>query len=401
MKPKVRLAYMVSHPIQYQAPLLKQIAAQPHIDLSVLFLSDSSVRGYRDEGFNQFVKWDVPLLEGYNYKFLPTAGTGARPTFWLPWAHQLRDILVQGEYDALWLHGYFQQSLLRALYLAKRLQIKTLLRGESNAITGSRSIAKDWLKKKIFPLFFKQIDAFLAIGSLNRAFYRDYGAPDHRIFMMPYAVDNERFQLKTREALAALESLRAELRIEQGRPVILFASKLLKRKRAEDLLEAYVRLSPDGIQEPLPCLLIVGDGEERGRLEAKARETRWNSIKFLGFQNQSELPKFYALCDVFVLVSEGEPWGLVVNEVMNAAKPVIVSDRVVSGVDLVNEGENGYIIPLGDVNLLADRLERITRNSELARAMGRNSFERINTWSFAEDIEGLNRALDYLLSSGE
>src|SRR5664279_5700620 len=68
---RVRLAYLVSHPIQYQAPLLRRIAQEPDIDLTVLFGSDFSVRGYRDAGFGVGVKWDVPLLDGYKHEFLP------------------------------------------------------------------------------------------------------------------------------------------------------------------------------------------------------------------------------------------------------------------------------------------------------------------------------------------
>src|ERR1700710_1918925 len=71
MTNKVKLAYLVSHPIQYEAPLLRRIAQEPDIELTVLFGSDFSVRGYKDEGFGVGVKWDVPLLEGYHYEFLP------------------------------------------------------------------------------------------------------------------------------------------------------------------------------------------------------------------------------------------------------------------------------------------------------------------------------------------
>ena len=61
-QPRVRLAYLVSHPIQYQAPLLRRIALDPQIDLTVLFGSDFSVRGYKDQGFGVEVAWDTPLL---------------------------------------------------------------------------------------------------------------------------------------------------------------------------------------------------------------------------------------------------------------------------------------------------------------------------------------------------
>ena len=74
---RVRLAYLVSHPIQYQAPLLRRIALEPTIDLTVLFGSNFSVRGYKDRGFGVEVAWDTPLLDGYRSEFLrPLRDTG-------------------------------------------------------------------------------------------------------------------------------------------------------------------------------------------------------------------------------------------------------------------------------------------------------------------------------------
>ena len=74
-KKKVRLAYLVSHPIQYQAPLLRRIAQEPDIDLTVFFGSDFSVRDYKDKGFGVEVKWDVPLLDGYGTNFCRPCAT--------------------------------------------------------------------------------------------------------------------------------------------------------------------------------------------------------------------------------------------------------------------------------------------------------------------------------------
>src|SRR5665811_1535881 len=71
MEPKIRLAYLVTHPIQYQAPLLRRIAADPGIDLTVFFCSDFSLRSYKDAGFGVNVEWDVPLTEGYRSVVLP------------------------------------------------------------------------------------------------------------------------------------------------------------------------------------------------------------------------------------------------------------------------------------------------------------------------------------------
>ncbi|MFQ5914085.1 MAG: glycosyltransferase, partial [Nitrospinota bacterium] len=281
-----RLAYLVSHPIQYQAPMLRYIAAQREIDLTVFFLSDLSVRDYRDPGFGIPVKWDVPLLEGYKHVFLPALGRRNRLSFWRPFVYGLWRHLKAGHFDALWLHSYAHQVSLRALAIAKLLGLKVLFRGESHLKSRPRSRAKLWLKDRTFPRLFKAIDGFLAIGTLNRAYYLHYGAPEERIFMMPYAVDNAFFQKRVNEARPHQKALRAELGLEPDRPVILYASKFQPRKRPGDLLDAYVRLSPDGVRQPKPYLLFIGDGEERPRLEARVQRLGWSSVKFLGFKNQ-------------------------------------------------------------------------------------------------------------------
>jgi glycosyltransferase involved in cell wall biosynthesis len=207
-------------------------------------------------------------------------------------------------------------------------------------------------------------------------------------------VDNRYFADRAREAQASLASLQAELDLDPGRPVILFASKLQTRKHCDHLIEAYARLSPAAGIEPHPYLVIVGDGEERAALERQAAATGFSSIRFCGFRNQSELPRFFDLASVFVLPSRHEPWGLIVNEVMNAGRPAIVSDDVGCGPDLIEDGVNGCIFPVGDVDALALALRRVLERPGAAAEMGQRAFERIQSWGFDEDIHGLRQALE-------
>lgn len=400
MKERYRLAYLISHPIQYQAPLLRYISAQPSIDLTVYFLSDLSTRDYRDKGFGVDVKWDVPLLGGYKHVFLPALWNRDRIGFWRPFAYGLRRHLRRGRFDALWIHGYANQANLRALAIAKAIGLKVLLRGESHLHSSGGSFAKLAVKQIVSRGLFRLIDGFLAIGKLNREFYSHFGVPERRIFLMPYAVDNNFFQAKAAEALTAREALRADLGWAEARPIILYAAKFEKKKRAGDLLDAYVRLSADGVREPDPYLLFVGDGEERPLLESRVKQLGWSSVKFLGFVNQTQLPRYYDLCDVFVLPSEWEPWGLAVNEAMNAGKAIIVSDRVGARADLVKDGDNGFVVPVGDVAALADYLRLLCESPEMALAMGRRSRERIAGWNFEADFNGLAEALRAVVDGG-
>lgn len=394
----VNLAYVVSHPIQYQAPLLRFIANQQDINLTVFFLSNISVKSYKDSGFREEIKWDTPLLDGYNYEFLPAISPRDRLSFWQPINRGLAKRLKAGGFEVLWVHGYGHLSCIQAIIAAHRLGIKVLMRGESNLISAPRGTPKHLFKNSFVKQLFTLCDGFLYVGSLNREYYRYYNTPEDKLFSMPYAVDNAFFQERVAEAKSTRESFRSLLGLQPGRPIILYASKLVARKHPMDLLQAYIQLSPDGIQEPKPYLLYVGNGEERERLEERARATGWGSICFLGFQNQTKLPAFFDLCDVFVLPSVYEPWGLIVNEVMNAGKPIIVSDQVGCAPDLVKNGENGFVFPARDISALAKALSAILRYPKKAEEMGKMSFERINRWGFLEDLNGLKHAVDKVMA---
>jgi glycosyltransferase involved in cell wall biosynthesis len=383
----LRLAYFVSHPIQYQAPLLRRIAREPDIQLEVFFSSDHTVRGYVDEGFGVKVEWDVPLLDGYRSSFLPRwRDAGKEPGFWRPLNHGIFELLERGHFDVAWSHGYSTVNSLRVIASAAMLHIPVLLRAESTLSDRARSSAKLLAKDGFFRILQPQVSAVLAIGEANARYWRHYFGDGMPIFRMPYAVDNDFFQRRAAEAVAGRDSFRAELGLEPGRTVILFASKLQERKRCTDLVAAHTLL-----QQPRPYLLIVGDGEERQRLEQQAAGN--DDVRFLGFRNQTELPRFFDLCDVFVLPSRHEPWGLVVNEAMNAGRPTVVSDDVGCQQDLVREGDTGAVFPAGDVAALAAAIRRVLDTPERAARMGANAKAHIGRFSFEQDVTGLRHAL--------
>jgi glycosyltransferase involved in cell wall biosynthesis len=397
----MRLAYVVSHPIQYQAPLLRRIAREPGIDLTVLFGSDFSVRGYKDEGFGVEVTWDVPLLDGYRNRFLPRLRDTGTLSPLSPISRgilrRLRNPDGSPAFDALWVHGYASVNSLHAILAANALGIPVLLRAESWLADRPRSLSTLLAKQLFFRLLRPAIAATLPIGSRNRDYWAHYFGPAMPQFLMPYAVDNAWFAQRT--AAADPSQLRAQLQLTPGRPVILFASKLQTRKHADHLLEAYARLCATA-PNPLPYLVIVGDGEERPRLEARARQISQDlaleGVYFAGFRNQSELPTFFALADVFVLPSRHEPWGLIVNEAMASGCAVVVSNEVGAHADLVTDGVEGFVFPVGDIDALASALARVLSSPEQTQRMRQAAQARISSWDFEADVRGLRQALAHV-----
>jgi glycosyltransferase involved in cell wall biosynthesis len=355
------------------------------------------VRSYKDHGFGVEVAWDTPLLEGYPSEFLrPLRDTGGvSPT--TPISRGMYRRLQHDDgspaFDALWVHGYASINALQGILAANALGIPVLLRAESWLADRVRSPWKLAAKAAFFRLLGSGIAAVLPIGTVNAAYWTHYFGSSVPQFLMPYAVDNQYFAQRAEAAAPREQELRAELRLAPERPVILFASKLQARKHADHLLEAYRNFIADQTPEDRPYLVLVGDGEQRAALEARTQELGLDGVRFAGFRNQSELPRFFQLADVFVLPSRHEPWGLIVNEVMAAGCPVIVSSDVGCHADLMTDGIEGCVFPVGDVPALANALRRVFASPDSAARMGQRARQRISAWTFEEDIRGLRAAL--------
>jgi glycosyltransferase involved in cell wall biosynthesis len=364
----LRLLYVVSHPIQYQAPLLRRIAADPEISLLVAFERDFSSRRYRDEGFGVDIEWDVPLRDGYESRLMDE----------IDWPREL------ARCDALWVHGWESPRIRAVIAQAHALGRPVLMRGENwDGAMPDGPPPRGWIKRWYLRRIFSQCRVFLAIGTANRAYYEARGVAPERIFLMPYAVDNDYFA--ARATAAAAVRVRERHNIARGRKILLFAGKLTRRKRAGDLIAAWRRA--EWLGEP-PVLLVVGDGELRADLEGRASL----DLIFAGFRNQSEMPAYYAAADLFALISEREPWGLAVNEAMACGTGVVVSDQVGAGKDLVT-AESGRIVATGDVAALAASLPALMAQSE---SLGEGARRRIAGWDFAADHAALKQALGSL-----
>lgn len=363
-----RLLYLVSHPIQYQAPLLRLVAQDTRWSLRVLFEKVDVVNGYHDPGFGTHVRWDVPLRDGYD-------------------SVALADTDLAGEIaaaDVIWLHGWASRTMHQALAVAKRMNKPVLMRAENwdGAMPDGNGLW-GWLKRLYLRRIFSRCSAFLAIGSANRAYYRRFGIDDNRIFTVPYAVDNAFFAAHADQA--DLAALRADLGLEAGQQVILYSGKFQSRKHPEQLVAAWKSLPL-----PRPVLLMVGDGEMRTELQAMAEP----GMIFAGFRNQTQLPGLYRLADIFVLPSEREPWGLAVNEAMACGTAVVVSDQVGAAFDLVDQ-TCGAVFPAGNTLALADALRLVLSQ---ATRCGEQARQRVDHWDFRADLDGLAQAVNHVLA---
>ena len=395
---KYKLAYFVSHPIQYQVPLFKLLSQEKEIEFKVFYLCDLSLKTYNDPGFGQAIKWDIPLLEGYNYEFLKCKLRNSAISLFNPLVFGIRGALKQQKWDAVWFHGYNNHALLWGIWSAIKLNIPYFYRADSNLYCTK----KTFIKKIFLRHLVKKASALLYVGLDNKDYYKYYGATEKTLFLAPYAVDNTFIQEQIESSKNKISELKKTIGLRNSTyPIILFASKFIKRKNATLLIEAFNNLSKDKKNPPKAYLLFIGDGEERINLENKINCLGWQeNIKLLGFKNQSELPAYFALCDIFVLPSSKEPFGLVINEAMNAGKAIITTNEVGCARDLVKENINGFIVKAGNINQLTEKLNILLNNNEKILSMGKESLKIINFWDYQNNILAIKKALYKIRNNG-
>jgi glycosyltransferase involved in cell wall biosynthesis len=365
------IGVFATHPIQYQVPIWRGLAALPDADLTVFYFSDRSVRGGHDPEFGRNIAWDVDLLGGYRSTFLARDADLSKPNRMRLHSSNLKEL---GRFDWVCINGYTHGFERQLVSLKRQNNYRVFIRGEfsdegrgkpEGLSNGARSLARRLYLRWLY----SRVDAFGVVGVAARRHLERAGVELSRTFSSPYCIDTAALeaQVQSNDRLAA----RHRLGIAASSVVILFSGKLVPWKAPLLLGEAVLGLPDDAV------LLYVGDGPLLPEIERRLRPGLQQRLILPGFINQSALGSFYAAADIFVLPSERDTWGLAVNEAQQFALPVVVSDRVGCRHDLVVEGETGFVFPYGDVEALGTRLRQLMMSRGLRESLGATGRRRV------------------------
>lgn len=374
----MRLAIVASHPIQYYAPLFRELARR--LDLTVFYAHRVTPADQARAGFGVGFEWDVDLLSGYENAFLRNVAKRPGPDrFGGCDTPEIGARIAEGHFDAVLVLGWHLKAYLQAGFAAKCLRLPLLARGDSHLAT-PRPMVKRVVKAIAYRAFLRLFDAALYVGKRSRAYWTHYRYPATRLFFSPHCVDTEWFA--TRATEAARVALRARLGLADEAKVVLFAGKLMPFKRPLDLVSAAARLKLEGREM---AVLVAGAGPLEHDMTAAARRAGV-SLQLLGFCNQTEMPAVYAAADILALTSESETWGLVANEALACGRPVVLSDAVGAAPDLAADKTAGRVFPVGDVAALTAVLEDIIKSPPTPAMMAAKS-EAYSLHSAADGIE--------------
>jgi len=390
---KKRIAIVSTHPIQYNAPWFRLLAQEANVDLTVFYTWSQAEKGNKyDPGFGKEIQWDIPLLEGYNYKFIKNIAKD-------PGSHHFTGIdnptlnneIKKLNPDAILVIGWSFKSHLSCLRFFHK-KIPVFFRGDSTLLDEpGTSIIKKWFRKLLLSWVYKSVDVAFYVGENNRDYFEKFGLKPGQLIFAPHAIDNNRFAENKKQAGNEASEWRRSMGIKDHETVFLFAGKLETKKDPLILLEAF-RLA----DLPESHLVFVGNGELENALKESA--VNFSNIHFLPFQNQSKMPIVYRVGDVYVLPSSGpgETWGLAINEAMACERVVIASDKCGGAKDLVVEEKGGYIFKASSINSLSDALKKCMSKKLEFSVMGNFNSEKVQQFNFQKIVESISRQLQTL-----
>ncbi|MDR3406406.1 MAG: glycosyltransferase family 4 protein [Chthoniobacter sp.] len=334
----MKVAFVSVVPSPYQRDLFHALAQRPEVDLQVFYLE----AGVPEAAWPQKpLATYEKVLRGFWFR----AGSGRSHVNWpLPDLEPF-DIVVMNT-----LMSATAQWLIR-----RRLRRKPWIFWGERLGRGGR------LHERLAaPLH--RAAGIAAIGSFALA---DYQArfPEPRHFCIPYYCDLEPF-------FAAPRRVRND-----GHVVFLFCGQMIARKGIDILFAAFQRLGAGA------RLLLVGTEADLPKFLAPLPANVRDRIQYAGFQSPDELPRFFAQADVFVLPSRYDGWGVVVNQALGAGLPIICSDMVGAGVELVEEEMNGLRFPAENAAALAEKMQRFLLQPTLCDGLGRNSRRKARHWT--------------------
>ncbi|MBL4811868.1 MAG: glycosyltransferase family 4 protein [Rhodobacteraceae bacterium] len=295
--------------------------------------------------------------------------------------------------DVLAVAGWSSAESAAGILWAKQAGVPLVMLSESQADDAGRSGLRELVKKRIVA----QCGAALVGGPRHAGYIAQLGMAKGKIALGYNAVDNAHFEAGAAVARRSAVEMRAKLGLPEE--YLLASARFIAKKNLPALVRAYA--SVIGSAQGGPDLVILGDGDDRGQIEAAIGQTGMEArVRLPGFRGYDDLPAYYGLACGFAHVSTVEQWGLVINEAMAAGLPIIASEPCGATRTVIKDGESGIVTGTDEAALVAG-LRRFSEQTAQERSkMGRAAARAISRWGPARFGAGLAEAAHMAQGAG-
>lgn len=383
-----KLAIVITHPIQYYAPWFKLLASRGNVQLKVFYTWSQAADTVKDRTFGRDIKWDVPLLDGYEYEFIENVSKkpGSHHFFGIDCPELIAKLETYSPNAILFFGWNFKSHLKAMRYFQGRIPV--WFRGDSTLLDEDGSY-KTKLRRLVLKKVYSYVDKAFYVGQANKAYFLAHGLKENQLIHAPHAVNNAHFYDTNQHYDEQAAQWKQDIGLKTDTITVVFAGKFETKKQPDLLLDAVIEAN-NRRKDPL-ALVLIGNGplEERLKLEVEPHDF----ITMLPFQNQSRMPLVYRMASIFCLPSKGpgETWGLAVNEAMASSRPVIVTEKVGGEKDMLMEGHNGYRFDHANRDALVDIL--VGLDKEALEVMGKNARAHIEKFTMLQIVEALEHAI--------
>ncbi len=395
----MRLLFITSHPVQYNAPLFSYLVKHSHYSIKVFYTLGANTNSIVDNGFGVKENWNIDLLCGYDYEFIENTSFHPSSITYLGIKNpSLIKNIKEYRPDGIIVYGWKHQSHFSVLnYFHGKVPV--IFRGDSTTLDDCSGFSLSSYFRFIFLQWvYRKVDYVLSPGSASDQYFLKSGLKQNQIIRTEHAINNERFMSMSETEENELLELKSSLSIKENQVVFLFAGKFIDKKNPLLLIEAFEQLKK--IKDNV-LLLLVGNGILEKQIKERINRLPFqiaSAIILLPFQDQHQIKLLYRISNVYVLPSKGpqETWGLSVNEALACATPVIVSDKCGSSKDLVKHEANGLVFKSDNCQDLIQKMEMMC-NDDFRKRLAAKATDSLEKYTY----ESYKNALDQLFLKGE
>lgn len=353
----MKILFVSNIPSPYRVAFFNELGK--HCDLTVAF--EGQMASDRDEA------WFTESV----FRFKPVYMKGKQVNNEQFFCPELVSIIKKG-FDTIILGGYSSPTAMLAIAYMKLRRIPFYIEVDGGVIKKD-SKPKYWLKKTLI----SAASGWISSGEHTTQYLLHYGAKAGHVYHYHFSSLRNADILTNVVSAEEKASLRQKLNITTPK-VVLAIGQFIPRKGFDVLMRAATSV------DSAVGIYIVGGEPTEEYLRLQEELTLYN-VSFLGFKSKDELAKYYKAADLFVLPTREDIWGLVVNEAMAYGLPVITTNNCVAGLELVEDGVNGYIVSVNDHHALADKINCVLFSNQ--EKMGAASLEKIRPYTIENMVK--------------
>ena len=252
-------------------------------------------------------------------------------------------------------------------------------------------IRKNFIKNIIKRYLVTHAAGYFASGNHAAEYFKYFGADENKIYYHPFTSLHADEVLK--EPLSETEKTRykKKLGVDKSK-MVLTIGQFIHRKGFDVLLEAWNKELDESCS-----LVIVGGGEEENQYRQYIADHNLENVQLVGFKQKEEIFEYYKAADLFVLPTRKDIWGLVINEAMACGLPVISTNMCLGAVELIENGINGYIVPVNNSNELTEAMKKLLCVD--SSVIGIVNLQKITNYTYENVIKSHIQAINELVKN--